>query len=65
MELFVVAEMIDEFPVWNLCFWTGGGENDGGGRKWGGGGEKWDGSNVRVLLRLVGSEVKEIDTDIL
>ena len=60
MESFVVAVMIEDVSVWNLRFWDGGGENYGGGGKWGGK-EKLDGGNVHVLLRLVGSGVKEME----
>ena len=66
MKSFVVALMMDDVSVWTFYFLAWGGENDGrrkGGGKWGG--VKLGGGSVHVLLRLVGSGVKEMDTGLL
>ena len=64
MESFLVAVMMDDVSVWTLRFWARGGENDGEWGKWDEG-ENWNGDSVHVLLRLVGSGVKEMDTGLL
>ena len=52
--------MMDDDSFWIFLFWAGGGENDGGGKL--GGGEKLELGGGQILLKLVCSGVKEIET---